>query len=307
MINDQYSNPNWKKFMKLKSRINANMNVQQAIIEFKNALATHRNYIIENTMVYKQIKKIIDKGEEGDAVHEILEDTELYRARIATDMLKDSSYGIVVKNNDVTGLSKYESKEPPLSITPGGRANIPGANYLYLGTTEYTACCECRPPLHCLVSLATFRARRNLRIINLGNDFKIGEYIVGSEETAEEKYFTSQLITQLMFLFTEPVSDQEGYHVSQVIADYIRKAGFDGVEYRSFVGDGNNIALFNTDDSYIDFVNSELILVSSQKTFFNRLNTCQPIGHGKLNELQDCEQRKKDVIDFLKRRDGIIN
>lgn len=67
--------------------------------------------------------------------------------------------------------------------------------------------------------------------------------------------------SQLMLRFTEPVRGENAYRATQIIADYLRKTGIDGIKYKSFLSPGGfNYTIFNCHPSAIEFCESKVVL-----------------------------------------------
>ncbi len=83
--------------------------------------------------------------------------------------------------------------------------------------------------------------------------------------TLEEQYvwyFISQA-------FSEPVSNEDNvadYAPTQVIAESLKRAGYDGIQYESKVGKGKTIALFDIKSA--SFVESKLFIVKNLSAVF---------------------------------------
>ena len=127
-----------------------------------------------------------------------------------------------------------------------GRVNPKGIPCLYVANNKETAMAEVRPWVGGLVSLAQLRIARDITLI----DFTIGhdrEFEIFLEEPSPPERAQS-VWAQIGRAFSEPViSDavSANYVPTQVIAEFIKKKGFDGVAYKSKLGPGYNIALFD--------------------------------------------------------------
>ena len=142
-----------------------------------------------------------------------------------------------------------ERMKPRLGTASEGRANPKGIPYLYLSTDKETAMSECRSWLQSNISVGRFQTSRDLTLIDCSKD----EYMpVTIDDLPKEKTDPNFLETviwgQINEAFTEPIqrSDQTAdYSVTQVIAEYFKSKKFDGIKYKSALGDGYNIALFD--------------------------------------------------------------
>jgi len=130
---------------------------------------------------------------------------------------------------------------------PEGRINPKGIPFLYAATQTKTAIAEVKPSLGVLVSVAQLRVSRGIRLVNCTTDEqKIRNIIYPKEPEGEER--TLAVWRDIDRAFSEPViasDDRAGYAATQLIAELFRKNGFDGIAYRSALGEGHNIALFD--------------------------------------------------------------
>lgn len=127
-----------------------------------------------------------------------------------------------------------------------GRANPKGIPYLYLATKRDTALAEVRPWIGSLITVGQFRIKRKLKLINctIGNP---KEWLsLGPELPPKKREETAW--AQIDKAFARPVApsdDSADYVPTQVLAELFRANGFDGVGYRSSLGSGHNIVLFD--------------------------------------------------------------
>jgi RES domain-containing protein len=183
----------------------------------------------------------------------------LWRARLGHDT-------ITAQNPDEDGnpcpLAKEEMK-PPTNRAREGRANPKGIPYLYLATHEKTAVAEIRPWIGSYVSIAQFALQREVRVINcVTGDDRIMAYS-GEPEPDERERDVWQAIDRA---FSKPVTstdDTADYAPTQVLAEFFRTNGLDGIAYGSSLGQGHNVALFDTDAATL--VNCNLVQISDVK------------------------------------------
>jgi hypothetical protein len=126
-----------------------------------------------------------------------------------------------------------------------GRANPKGIPYLYLATHENTSVAEVRPWKGEYVSVAQFALKRDVRVVNCTTEnHKLMIYIHEPEPEERERNVWQDIDRA----FSQPVTpedDTADYAPTQVLAEFFRESGFDGVAYRSSVGGGHNLALFD--------------------------------------------------------------
>jgi hypothetical protein len=138
---------------------------------------------------------------------------------------------------------------PPKKLATHGRANPAGIPYLYLGSTERTAIAEIRPYTGELACVADFSTLSDLKIVDLRNPRRsVSPFVLGDEETIGFMRGDIPFLARLGEELTRPVVPQSAaidYVPSQYLCEFIKKCGYDGVMYRSSVGDGVNMALFD--------------------------------------------------------------
>jgi len=129
---------------------------------------------------------------------------------------------------------------PPPPVASAGRANRAGVSFLYLASDEATAAAEVRPhPAH-LLSIACFEVNRVLKIADFGR-VNIGDFTNSEKRLALYHLAYSIDLTMSMPIVPE---DRERYTATQLVADLVRRRGFDGIKYRSSVGSGINLCVF---------------------------------------------------------------
>ncbi len=144
-----------------------------------------------------------------------------------------------------------EMGAPPRRSASHGRANPAGIPYLYLGSEEQTAVAEVRPHPGEVVSVAEFVIEGDLNLIDLRepralvSPFLIGdEYALSALRGGDIAFLEALgdgLTTPVL-----PTAAAIDYTESQYLCEFIKMRGFHGVVYKSSVGDGFNLALFDT-------------------------------------------------------------
>ena len=141
-----------------------------------------------------------------------------------------------------------EMGAPPKRVTSHGRANPPGIPYLYLGSTEETALSEVRPHTGEVACVADFFVVDGLKMIDLRDPKAlISPFVFGDEDQIGAMRNDIPFLERLGQELTRPVLSQGAaidYVPSQYLCEFIKKAGYDGVIYRSSVSSGMNLALF---------------------------------------------------------------
>ena len=137
---------------------------------------------------------------------------------------------------------------PAAHLVGDGRVNAKGIVCLYLATKEETAALEVRPLIGSLVSIAYFRVKRDLRIVDCSEKL-LGNLVRFTKDQWTPEEIEKQVWTDINDAFSAPVERSDAgltYVPTQIIAETIRLHGYDGIAYKSGYGeDGLNVALFD--------------------------------------------------------------
>jgi hypothetical protein len=150
-----------------------------------------------------------------------------------------------------------ERMRPRPNAATEGRVNPKGIPCLYLATDANTAMAEVRPWLGMFVSVAQFKTVRDLRIINCSAEHSQDYTFYPEEPPPPER--ERAVWRDIDRSFSEPVHADEisaNYVPTQILAEYFKRNGFDGVVYKSLLGDGYSVALF--DLAAADQINCQL-------------------------------------------------
>jgi hypothetical protein len=126
-----------------------------------------------------------------------------------------------------------------------GRANPKGIPYLYGADKINTALAEVRPWLGSIISLAQFKIKKEIILVNCTQDDRSRKIYLQEPDSKEKE---KAIWTEIDYAFSKPVNhndDLANYAPTQIIAELFKKNGFDGIGYRSAFGGGVNIVLFD--------------------------------------------------------------
>ena len=151
------------------------------------------------------------------------------------DMTKDSYY-YEPHTNQALGA-------PPVGTTSAGRLNRPGISFLYLASDEDTAVAEVRPHPGEFVSLGSFVISKPVSVADLSRHSLADLFRTDKDLQKLETI----IAMERAFSTPAPPTDRQVYSLTQFLSDVLRKMGFDGVKFRSTVGTGVNLVLFNPD------------------------------------------------------------
>jgi len=169
----------------------------------------------------------------------IREQSYLWRAQLGCDWNDDGH-----SDEEPRPFSPKRMK-PQANMATEGRANPKGIPYLYLASDKETAMAEVRPWVGSLISIGLFRTMRKLVVVDCSADIQEPTIYLG-EPTPEER--EQAVWSDINGAFSMPVSltDQKAEYVpTQVIAELFKNNGADGIMYRSAVGKGLNVVLFD--------------------------------------------------------------
>lgn len=164
------------------------------------------------------------------------------------------------------GVDIYPSNEmtaPPKHLASHGRANPAGIPYLYLASTALTAVSEVRPHTGELASVGEFIIPAGLKVADLRHPKRsVSPFILSDESEISMLRGDIEFLEKLGDELTRPVLPRSAafdYIPSQYLCEFVKVCGFDGVMYRSSVGDGVNLALFRPELAQIGVVLTQLV------------------------------------------------
>lgn len=199
------------------------------------------------------------------------------------DLLRTALTTLVIKPSDVSGVwyrarmqrtgKPYTSDEmgpPPKESATQGRANPAGIPYLYLSSDPVTAVSEIRPHTGEVASVAAFSLPEKVEIVDLRNPRNtVSPFVVIQEEEIARLRGDIAFLVRLGEELTRPVLPHVAaidYLPSQYLCEFIKSCKYGGVAYKSSVGEGVNLAIFqpmvasieNVDEYYVSKVAVEL-------------------------------------------------
>jgi hypothetical protein len=140
-----------------------------------------------------------------------------------------------------------ERMKPRRKLASEGRLNAKGIPFLYVADDQDTAMAETRPWAGARVTIALLRTKRELKIVDCGMDS--GQPDINPPMTPEKAEKIAWFL--ICNAFSTPIErsdDSAEYAPTQVLAEKFRSVGFD-VKYKSELGSGCNIALFDLDSA----------------------------------------------------------
>lgn len=151
---------------------------------------------------------------------------------------------------EITGYAARRMKPIP-NKGKEGRGNPKGISYLYLSNDENTALSELRPHLGQYLSSAQFEIQKDLRLVDCYSvpyHYSYAGCIFNPPVSQEE--ISNAVWSMINEAFTKPVNntdDASDYVPTQILAEYFKSQGYDGVCFKSSLGLGHNFILFQLD------------------------------------------------------------
>ena len=145
------------------------------------------------------------------------------------------------KSNSFRGFTKEGSFVPPKGVNVSdGRANPKYVKYLYMAEDPTTAIFEVRPFIYDAVNVAKIKVNKPLKIANIAVDIDLSSK---SETTID-----MHVMGIIQGAFSRPTNDIDDYIPTQIIAEYIKSLGYDGIRFNSSLySNGVNLTIFNYD------------------------------------------------------------
>lgn len=208
----------------------------QLLEMIRSELASKNYYLVED--IYKNdFEKLIDR-----ITLNLPEQSEYFRARMGSNLIA-SNFDWRTMGHEEEFHEPYKENEigaPPIDLADAGRINRSGVSYLYLATDAETAVSEVRPHPAENVSVGKFTSSKQLKIA----DFSKHSLDIAS--MTDDTLSDLELIIAIEKTLSTAVSPslKKRYSVTQFIAEIIRKIGFDGLIFKSSVGHGQNLVIF---------------------------------------------------------------
>lgn len=209
---------------------------------FANEVVRYNRYI-HNNETESFLKTLAESS--NKRIKYIKSGSALWRAQLGCD------YRPYKENGDILFDEQVPYSEERMYALPNrakdGRANPKGIPYLYLSTKRKTALSEVRPWIGSIVTLALFKTIHELKIIDCsihGNTKT--PYLLGDEPSPEKREeFVWKHIDNAFSRPVEQSDDSADYIPTQIIAEIFKNKGMDGLFYKSNLGTGLNIVLFD--------------------------------------------------------------
>ncbi len=197
----------------------------------------------------------------------------LFRAQLGYEIRneyeRDETGEVVAEYQSIVPFEEKRLR-PMTDRAKEGRANPKGVSVFYSARDPKTAIAETRPWIGSYVSYGLFTANRDLRMVNCSDNHMGTRNVL-----ADLKHWKSEPDSQtkekfvwhdIDEAFSEPITpsdDLADYVPTQILSEFFRREQFDGIVFRSSIGPGKNIVLFQSDD--VQFVRSGIVRITELK------------------------------------------
>ena len=173
-------------------------------------------------------------------IKDISSETRFFRARRKTDQWPSSI-------DDIEPYS--EMGAPPANYAKTNRMSPAGIPYLYLASDIETTIAECRIKTGEEAIIAEFVSKEDLQILDLSVNRGFPAGSIFDPEYDHDNTWMNDFWDNYVKEISQPISDDfedhsYEYAATQLIAEYYRTKGYDGICFRSSVGPGKNYVFF---------------------------------------------------------------
>ena len=222
--------------------------------EFSKSVHTKLRYILDNESK-EFLNSIIDTCKERTTT--IKKGSIVWRAQNGCSFRpcyqEDPETGEEIHVDDLECPYPIERMKPLVNSASEGRANAKGIPSLYVATDKETAMSEIRPWLGSVMSVGQFKVNKDLKIVVFATEKtekSISHHFYFSEPSEAEIIESVWFHIDNAFSRPTKVSDlKSDYAPTQIISEFIKSKGYDGIAYKSSLGNGHNIALFDLDSA----------------------------------------------------------
>lgn len=139
-------------------------------------------------------------------------------------------------------IIKHDEEQTPIKVSldsvPVVRQSNIEISDLHVAESPTTAMYEVRPFMFDAVNIAKIRVNEPLRIVNIAVDLDLS-----SNKGATKEMWVMGMIQGA---FSKPTNNTDDYLPTQVIAEYVRSLGYDGIRFNSSLHYGGvNLTIFN--------------------------------------------------------------
>ncbi|ORU90517.1 MAG: hypothetical protein A6F71_06025 [Cycloclasticus sp. symbiont of Poecilosclerida sp. M] len=174
--------------------------------------------------------------------------------------------------DDVPYPFSFDRMKPLVEGAQEGRANPKGIPYLYVASDKETAMAEVRPWLDSIMTVGELEIKRKLKILDFSLHHGKINFSIYFKQKPSKKEVNDAVWLEIDNAFSKPTKITEttsDYAPTQIISEFVKSEGYDGIAYKSSFGDGHNLVLFDTESA--DVVNCTVHQAAEIKYKFQEL------------------------------------
>lgn len=224
-------------------------------------------------------KQWLDNQEKDDLYHDFPDQLEIVFEDLCVFYEPGKKFYRARIHKGHTRKERFDSTEmgaPPAKVMKAGRANREKQRVLYLASDVDTALAEVRAWKGMAVAVADLEIKERLSIVSLLQyDIPESPFF---QEYLEWKLDLDELFRRLSYEMSMPIiaeEDKRSYFSTQFLCDWVRKAGYDGIEYPSAMGTGFNLVVFNPEN--VKPITVRYFRIEQIKHLASKLNNNEPI------------------------------
>lgn len=191
-----------------------------------------------------------------------------------------------------------ELSPPPPNHAQTNRMSPAGISYLYLASSMETAYKECGYKSGDII-IAKYFSKAELQIVDFSKNVYIGQASIFSNDYDHDSRWYNNFLNKFAIEISKPVDKEKTdltyeYTATQLIAEYIRALGFDGICFNSSTGLGKSYCFFYGPD--LKYCKREYGILDEEMNWYctlpsfldafhiNEIVLCSLFTSGKLNE-----------------------
>lgn len=207
----------------------------------------HSGRFIHEAFVGQFLQTLADTC--GDRVRNVSKGSVVWRAQLGNEWHKREQDEVTYDEE----VPYPSSRMKPLRHTAHeGRVNPKGLPCLYVASDRLTAMSEVRPWIGANISVAAIEITKDLKLVDFSVGHEAGFPLFLEDPDAKQREKAIWNFVDRAFsvpVNPDPVTAE--YVPTQIIAEYFKKQGMDGVVYKSSLGAGYNLAIFDLDVSEV--------------------------------------------------------
>ncbi len=197
-----------------------------------------------------------------------------------------------------TMIIDKELSPPPPNHAQTNRMSPAGISYLYLASSRETAYKECGYKSGDII-MAKYFSKEELQIVDFSKKVYIGQASIFSNDYDHDSRWYNDFLNKFALEISKPVNKEKTdltyeYTATQLIAEYIRALGFDGICFNSSTGLGKSYCFFYGPD--LKYCKREYGILDEEMDWYctlpsfldafhiNEIALCSLSTNGKLNE-----------------------